>query len=123
MTDVNLKPLKFYNLTSAYGCYQKSIVDGTVVEGTNPSVLSDGLGIGCTGEWQSIEGVLEYTNYDTTSKLEEAVSYEYGIKERNAVEANFLTGALEQQITVYLLDNANKALSALVSVMVLALAL
>ena len=59
LTDVNLQPLKEYNITSAYGCYLES-ADGT------PSANSGALGCFPDAyQWQSYLAPSPFTNYIT----------------------------------------------------------
>lgn len=61
LTDINLQPLKFYNLTSAWGCYKYDAE--TRKAGNDPNALVSTVGdnpelpfytVGCRGNWQTI---------------------------------------------------------------------
>lgn len=83
LTDINLKTMKFYNLTSAWGCYKTDAVTNAVGADPDalytPAVAADAAagtaavpGIGCKGTWQSIQNNLVYTNY--ADKLENFIA-------------------------------------------------
>jgi len=51
LTDINMKPLKYYNLTSAYGCYTNAKKDNVITQGTKGDMLrsgTEGAYVGCT---------------------------------------------------------------------------
>ena len=95
LTDINLKTMKFYNLTSAWGCYKTDAVTNAVGSDPDalytPAVAADAAagtaavpGIGCKGTWQSIQNNLVYTNY--ADKVENFIVAEREYKDdRNRV--------------------------------------
>lgn len=95
--------MKFYNLTSAWGCYKKNL-DGS--PGVDPDALF--ITVGCKGTWQSIQNNLVYTNY--ANGIENFVAAEVVV---DRFTTNGIQGSIEAQITVLLLDNALKFASTL----------
>ena len=96
-----MKPMKLYNLTSAWGCYQATGDEGEI-PGTNPDALfvknDNDITVGCKGTWQSIINALAYTNY--ADGVENFVA-----ANKPAASSNLdpipIEGVLEKQITVF----------------------
>ena len=100
LTDITMKSMNFYNLTSAWGCYKQDD-DGNA--GVDPDALYDtDNSVGCKGTWQSITNNLVYTDYVDGVETFVVASKRVG-SDDVAIE-----GVLEAQITILLLDNAYK---------------
>ena len=120
--DVSIQVLKQFNLTSYYGCYQDT---DTAEFGVDPSILYQqeqvtnpddpegdlipGDFIGCQGKWQGdVNGNIQYTNYVT------------GLG--SSFVASETTGPVEAQVTVLVLEGAQKLALALSSMALVMLA-